>query len=186
MTEDLITDLSKLSGLFVIARNSVFTYKNKAVKVKQVAEELGVRYVLEGSVRRVGDQVRINAQLIDATTGGHLWAERYDGLLQDVFAMRSESASSITAAIQEALSERMPIDLENLGEQVLKGFDYSVQIYRVELRPGESILPAEKSSQRDSPTKTGGLLVAVVAIALVVAGSTAYWYQSRVPQEEPA
>ncbi len=80
----------------------------------------------------------------------------------------------------------MPIDLENLGEQVLKGFDYSVQIYRVELRPGESILPAEKSSQRDAPTKTWGLLIAVVAIALVVAGSTAYWYQSRVPQEEPA
>jgi TolB-like protein/class 3 adenylate cyclase len=92
----------------------------------------------------------------------------------------------ITAAIQEALSERMPIDHENLGEQVLKGFDYSVQIYRVELRPGESILPAEKSSQRDAPTKSWGLLVAVVAIALVVAGSTAYWYQSRVPQEEPA
>ena len=80
MTEDLITDLSKLSGLFVIARNSVFTYKDKAVKVRQVAEELGVRYVLEGSVRRDGDQVRINAQLIDATTGGHLWAERYDGV----------------------------------------------------------------------------------------------------------
>ena len=70
MTEDLITDISKISGLFVIARNSVFTYKSKSVKVRQVAEELGVRYVMEGSVRRVGNQVRINAQLIDATTGG--------------------------------------------------------------------------------------------------------------------
>jgi TolB-like protein/class 3 adenylate cyclase len=87
MTEDLITDLSKISGLFVIARNSVFTYKGKAVKVRQVAEELGVRYVLEGSVRRAGEQVRINAQLIDATTGGHLWAERYDGSLADVFGL---------------------------------------------------------------------------------------------------
>ena len=85
MTEDLITDLSKVSGLFVIARNSVFTYKDKAVKVGQVAEELGVRYVLEGSVRRAGDQVRVNALLIDATTGGHLWAERYDGTLENVF-----------------------------------------------------------------------------------------------------
>lgn len=73
MTEDLITDLSKISGLFVIARNSSFSYKGQQVKVRQVAEELGVRYVLEGSVRRAGDQVRINAQLIDATTGGHLW-----------------------------------------------------------------------------------------------------------------
>jgi TolB-like protein len=78
MTEDLITDLSNISGLFVIARNSVFTYKGKPVKVKQVAEELGVRYVLEGSVRRAGDQIRINAQLIDATSGGHVWAKRYD------------------------------------------------------------------------------------------------------------
>ncbi len=76
MTEDLITDLSKISGLFVIARNSSFTYKGKPVPVRQVAEELGVRYVLEGSALRVGDQVRINAQLIDAVTGGHLWAER--------------------------------------------------------------------------------------------------------------
>ena len=77
MTEDLITDLSKISGLFVIARNSTFSYKGKPVKIRQVAEELGVRYVLEESVRRAGDQVRINTQLIDATTGHHLWAERY-------------------------------------------------------------------------------------------------------------
>ena len=88
MTDDLITDISKVSGLFVIARNSVFTYKGKSVKVRQVAEELGVRYVMEGSVRRVGNQVRINAQLIDATTGGHVWAERYDGSLDDVFSMQ--------------------------------------------------------------------------------------------------
>ncbi len=89
MTEDLITDLSKISGLFVIARNSSFSYKGQQVKVRQVAEELGVRYVLEGSVRRAGDEVRINAQLIDATTGGHLWAERYDGTLADVFDPRA-------------------------------------------------------------------------------------------------
>ena len=82
MTEDLITDLSKISGLFVIARNSSFSYKGRQAKVREIAEDLGVRYVLEGSVRRAGDQVRINAQLIDATTGGHLWAERYDGSLE--------------------------------------------------------------------------------------------------------
>ncbi len=87
MTEDLITDISKVSGLFVIARNSVFKYKGKTIEIRQVAEELGVRYVIEGSVRRVGNQVRINAQLIDATTGGHVWAERYDGSLDDVFLM---------------------------------------------------------------------------------------------------
>jgi TolB-like protein/class 3 adenylate cyclase len=85
MTDDLITDLSKISGLLVIARNSVFTYKGKSVKVQQVAGDLGVRYVLEGSIRKAGDQVRINAQLIDATTGHHLWAERYDGVMDNIF-----------------------------------------------------------------------------------------------------
>jgi adenylate cyclase len=86
-TEDLITDLSKLSGLFVIARNSSFSYRGQQVKVGQVAEELGVRYVLEGSIRRAGDQVRINAQLIDAVSGFRLWAEKYDGVLTDIFTL---------------------------------------------------------------------------------------------------
>ena len=104
MTEDLITDISKVSGLFVIARNSVFTYKGKAVKVQQVAEELGVRYVMEGSVRRVGNQVRINAQLIDATTGGHLWAERYDGSMQDIFALQDQVTRKIVSALKISLT----------------------------------------------------------------------------------
>ncbi len=104
MTEDLITDLSKISGLFVIARNSTFVYKGQAVPIKQVAEELGVRYVLEGSVRRAGDQVRINAQLIDATTGGHIWAERYDGSLADVFALQDEITQQIVTALAVELT----------------------------------------------------------------------------------
>ncbi len=104
MTEDLITDLSKIAGLFVIARNSSFTYKGKSVKVGQVAEELGVRYVLEGSVRRAGDQVRINAQLIDATSGGHLWAERYDGSLEDIFALQDQVTQQIVIALAVSLT----------------------------------------------------------------------------------
>jgi len=108
MTEDLITDISKLNGLFVIARNSVFTYKGKAVKVRQVAEELGVRYVMEGSVRRVGNQVRINAQLIDATTGGHVWAERYDGSLDDVLSMQDKIAQNIVTALSVTLKDQEP------------------------------------------------------------------------------
>jgi TolB-like protein/class 3 adenylate cyclase/tetratricopeptide (TPR) repeat protein len=104
MTDDLITDLSKVSGLFVIARNSVFTYKGKPVNVQQVAQELGVRYVLEGSVRRSGDQVRINAQLIDATTGHHLWAERYDGYFGDVFALQDRITGKIVAALSVKLT----------------------------------------------------------------------------------
>ena len=106
MTEDLITDISKIPELFVIARNSVFTYKGKSVKIREVAEELGVRYVLEGSVRRSGEQVRINAQLIDATTGGHLWAERYDGSMADVFALTDR----VTEQIVDALALNLKVE----------------------------------------------------------------------------
>jgi TolB-like protein/class 3 adenylate cyclase/thioredoxin-like negative regulator of GroEL len=111
MTEDLITDLSKVSGLFVIARNSTFAYKGKSHDVRRVAEELGIRYVLEGSVRRAGDQVRINAQLIDATTGGHLWAERYDGSLTDIFGLQDTITRKIVAvlAVQLTLGEEAQV-----------------------------------------------------------------------------
>ncbi len=105
MTEDLITDLSKISGLFVIARNSVFTYKNQPVLVSSVAEELGVRFVLEGSVRRSGNNVRINAQLIDALTGGHVWAERYDDVNDDIFALQDRVIEKIVSALELKLTQ---------------------------------------------------------------------------------
>jgi adenylate cyclase len=104
MTEDVITSLSKLSGLFVIARNSVFTYKGQAVKPEQVSKELGVRYVLEGSVRKAQNQVRITAQLIDATTGYHLWAENYDGELKDIFALQDSITKKIVSALAPKLT----------------------------------------------------------------------------------
>jgi TolB-like protein len=88
ITEDIITELSRFSELFVIARNSSFTYKGRAVDVRQVGRELGVRYVLKGSIRRAGDRVRITGQLIDAATGAHRWAERYDRKLEDIFAVQ--------------------------------------------------------------------------------------------------
>jgi len=105
MTEDLITDLSKISGLFVIARNSVFTYKDTPVKIQKVAEDLGVRYVLEGSVRKTGNFVRINAQLIDAVTGGHIWAERYDDSAEDIFALQDRITERIVSALELNLSQ---------------------------------------------------------------------------------
>jgi len=104
MTDDLITDLSKVSGLFVIARNSTFVYKNQPVEIRRVAEALGVRYVVEGSVRRAGDTVRVNAQLIDATTGGHVWAERYDGEVADIFRVQDEFVRKIVEALQISLA----------------------------------------------------------------------------------
>ena len=104
MTDDLITDLSRVSGLMVIARNSTFTYKGKAVKVQQVAKDLNVSHVLEGSVRREGDQIRINAQLIDGKTGKHLWAERYDRDYRDIFALQDEVTAKIVAALKLKLT----------------------------------------------------------------------------------
>jgi adenylate cyclase len=103
MVEEIITALSRIRWLFVIARNSSFTYKGKAVDVKQVARELGVRYVLEGSVRKAGNRVRITAQLIEAETGGHLWADRFDGALEEVFELQDQVAASVTGVIEPAL-----------------------------------------------------------------------------------
>jgi TolB-like protein/class 3 adenylate cyclase len=103
MVEEIITALSRIRWLFVSARNSSFTYKGQAVDVKQVGRELGVRYVLEGSVRKAGDRVRITAQLIDAETGSHLWADRFDGSLEDVFELQDKVASSVAGIIEPAL-----------------------------------------------------------------------------------
>ena len=99
ITEDIITELSRFSELFVIARNSTFQYKGKATDVRQIGRELGVRYVLEGSIRREGDRVRISAQLIDAVSGAHRWAERYDRKLEDMFALQIELACTIVTVL---------------------------------------------------------------------------------------
>ena len=103
ITENLTTDLSRLSGSFVIARNTAFTYKGKSVDAKEIGKELGVRYVLEGSVQRDQNQVRVNAQLIDATTGGHLWAERFDKPLADLFSMQDEIVASLASQLGAVL-----------------------------------------------------------------------------------
>jgi TolB-like protein/Flp pilus assembly protein TadD len=104
MSEDLITDLSKISGLFVIARNSTFAYKGRAVKPQQVSQELGVRYLLEGSIQKDATRVRINSQLVDATMGHHLWAERYDRELKDLFALQDEIREKIVLALKVTLT----------------------------------------------------------------------------------
>ena len=117
ITDTLITDLSKLSELFVIARHSVFTYKGKAITVAEVSRELGVRYVVEGSIQKAGDRVRINTQLIDATTGGHLWAERYDRELEDIFALQDEIVQKIVTTL------KLQLPLVEQGIQVRKSTD---------------------------------------------------------------
>ena len=124
IAEDIITDLSKVSGLFVIARNSSFTYRGKAVRVQEVSQELGVRYVLEGSVRKAGNRVRIAAQLIDGTTGGHLWAERYDRDLTDIFAVQDEVTREIVAALAVKLTKSEQHRLARKGTDNLEAYDH--------------------------------------------------------------
>ena len=111
ITEDVITDLSKIGGLLVIARNSSFAYKGKAVDIRVVARELGVRTILEGSIRRAGNRVRITAQLIDAETGGHLWADRFDRELSDIFALQDEVTRRIVDALKVKLRSRRSCDV---------------------------------------------------------------------------
>ena len=124
ITEDLITDLAKLSGLFVIARNSAFTYKGRAVRAQDVADELGVRYVLEGSVRRTAGKVRINAQLVDAATGDHVWAERYDRDQRDIFAVQDEVIGEITSALEVELTATERTRLTRPPTANLEAYDY--------------------------------------------------------------
>ncbi|MBY5407528.1 adenylate/guanylate cyclase domain-containing protein [Rhizobium leguminosarum] len=123
LTEDLITDLSRTAGLFVIARNSVYCYKGKPVDVRLVAQELGVRYVLEGSARRAMGRVRINAQLIDALGGQHLWADRFDRTVEDVFELQDE----VNAKIVEALVGRLTIPKQRNRPKNLEAYDLCVR-----------------------------------------------------------
>jgi adenylate cyclase len=130
LTNDIITDLSKFSTLFVIAANSTFQYKDKAVDVKDVARDLGVRYVLEGSVQRSGDTLRINAQLIDATTGAHVWAERYDREAKDFFAVQNEITRNVVGVIYplaEGRGKLQKVELERIEHtptENLEAYDY--------------------------------------------------------------
>jgi TolB-like protein/Tfp pilus assembly protein PilF len=119
IAEDIITALSKLRGFFVIARNSTFAYKGKAPNIRQVARELGVRYVLEGSVRRAGERLRVTGQLIDATSGNHIWAERYDRPIADIFSVQDEITASVVATIEPQL--------------------YAAENLRLQSRPPESL-----------------------------------------------
>jgi adenylate cyclase len=123
VTEDLTTGLAKISGLFVIARNSAFTYKGQAVKVGDVARDLGVRYVLEGSVQRSGTRVRITAQLVDATTGYHIWAERYDREVRDIFTLQDEVTREIVRALAVRLTEGEKGRLGRAGTDDLEAYD---------------------------------------------------------------
>jgi adenylate cyclase len=166
LTEEIISALGSVPKLFVIARNSTFTYKGKPVKVQQVAEELGVRYVLEGSVRKSGDKVRITAQLVDALDGHHLWAKRYDRNLSDIFAVQDEITKEIITAMQVKLTE---------GEEVkaaAKGTD-NLEAYLKYLQANELI------NQINPESNALGKQLAEEAVALDPEYAWAYYVLGR-------
>ena len=147
ISEDIITALSKLRWFFVIARNSSFTYKGKAVHIKQVAAELGVRYVVEGSVRKSGDRVRITAQLNDTATGSHIWAEHYDRKLVDVFAVQDEITDAIVTAIEPQIyaaenfrSRRKPPNSMDAWDLVMRALSHHWRVTRTDSAAAQTLL----------------------------------------------
>ncbi len=154
ISEDIITALSKLRWFFVIARNSSFIYKDRAVHMKQIAEELGVGYVVEGSVRKVGDRVRITAQLNDVTTGSHIWAERYDRNIADVFAVQDDITEAIVAAIEPQLyaaenfrAKRKPPESMDAWDLVMRALSHYWRVTRQDNMVAQALL--EKATAID-------------------------------------
>lgn len=139
ITEDIITDLSKVSGLFVVSRNSTFTYKGKPVKVNKVAQDLGIRYVLEGSVRRATDRIRINVQLIDALKGNHVWAERYDRELRDVFAVQNDVTRRVVSELAVTLKT-------NEQERLYRRHTENLEAYETFLRARQLRTPTRENN----------------------------------------
>src|SRR6202521_5302124 len=153
MVEEIITALSRIRWLFVIARNSTFTYKGQAVDVKQVGRELGVRYVLEGSVRKAGQRVRITGQLIDAVTGTHLWADRFDGSLEDVFDLQDKIAVSVAGVIEPTLQAAEIARSADRPTTDLTTYDLYLRAYAMMLSPARQVPEAlrlmEQAIERD-------------------------------------
>jgi adenylate cyclase len=167
ITEDVITDLSKVSGLFVIARNSSFAYRGQASDLRKVSRELGVRYLLEGSVRRAGGKVRINAQLIDSATGGHLWAERYDRDLEDIFAVQDEVTRTIVGALRVKLTPDEVARRGNRGKIDPEAYDLLVRASQkiLQFRP-EAVMEARAMLERAIELDPG-LSVAYARLAIL-------------------
>jgi adenylate cyclase len=168
MTEDLITDLSKISALFVIARNSSFAYKGRAVKVEEIGRDLGVRFVLEGSIRKSGNRVRITAQLIDAESSGHLWAERFDGDLTDIFATQDEVVEKIVRALAVTLTHGEEKRLRRHGTE-------NVAAYEAVLRAREFL----SGSTREAVAQARAMYQRAIELDPTYAVRTRAWRRRR-------
>ena len=187
ISEEIITGLSRLRWLFVIARNSSFTYKGKAVDIKRVARELGVRYVLEGSVRKGGNRVRITAQLIDAATGNHIWADRYDGELTDVFALQDEITRKAVAAIEPSLLEAEGVRSQHRAPEDLDAWDMVMransQFWRLTKSDSEAaIAMLRRAVQRHPDYAPAHSMLAFALLVLRLVG----WISIEPEVNEPA
>lgn len=171
MVEEIITALSRIRWLFVLARNSSFAYKGDAVDVKQVGRDLGVDYVLEGSVRKAGDRVRIAGQLIDAGTGAHLWADRFEGLLEDVFELQDKVASSVAGVIEPELQAAETARSANRPTADLRAYDLYLRAYDMFLsstrRIPEALGLLEQAIARDPRYRPALALAALSCFALL-------------------
>ncbi|MGD9034238.1 MAG: adenylate/guanylate cyclase domain-containing protein, partial [Desulfobacteraceae bacterium] len=173
ITEEIITGLSKIPRMHVIARNSTFTYKGKPVKAQQVGKELGVRYVLEGSVRKAGNRIRVTAQLVDAVTGYHLWAERYERELRDIFALQDEITMKILTALQVELTDGEQVLLRHETTGNLEAWGYAVKASG-----------ALEKGTKEACAKARGLLEQAVAldpeyVSALVGLALAHWFDAR-------
>jgi adenylate cyclase len=161
MVEDIITGLARIKWLFVIARNSSFAYKGKSVDVKQAGRELGVRYVLEGSVRRMANRVRVTGQLVEAETGRHIWADRYDRTLDDVFALQDELTMSVVAAIEPSLRQAEIERVKRKRPENLDAYDLVLRAGRLSGDAGRGREGASTSRERardGTPLRVGARL----------------------------
>jgi adenylate cyclase len=184
MVEEIITALSRIRWLFVLARNSSFTYKGQAVDVKQVGRELRVRYVLEGSVRKAGGRVRITGQLIDAETGTHLWADRFDGSLEDVFELQDKVASSVAGIIEPALQAAETARSAGRSTSDLTAYDLYLRAYAMFLSSARQIPDAlrlmEQAIERDPRYGPALAWAAVCCFRLVNDDRSEDWEADRL------
>jgi adenylate cyclase len=186
ISEDIITGLSKLRWFFVIARNSSFIYKGKAVDVKRAARELGVRYVLEGSVRKGGNRVRITAQLIDAATGNHIWADRYDGDLSDIFALQDEITHKVVAAIEPKLLQAEAVRSQNRSPEDFGAWDMVMHanslFWRLNKPDGEAAVAMLRRAVAQYPDY--GPAHSMLAFILLISGRLA-WTSAELEAQVP-
>ena len=176
ITEDLITDLSKVSGLFVIARNSTFVYKGKSHDVREVARTLGVRYVLEGSVRRSGGDIRVNAQLVDATTGGHVWADRYDGDMKNIFGLQDKVTHSVVTAMAVELTRDDRARVARRGTENAQAYDVFLKGWEQYLRQSPEGFRAAIEYFKQAATLDPSYTRAYAALAATYwEAATRYW-----------